>query len=173
MNLVLLGYRGTGKSCIAQILAKKLNRRVYSIDDLIVKSAGRPVPRIVQERGWKKFREMESKIVEEVSRIAQNGVIDCGGGVVLDERNIAHLKRNGKTALLTADIQAILKRIKNDPNRPPLKRGLSFEEEQQQILEERKELYLAAADFVCDTTHRSPKESARRIIDFFQLQPEA
>ena len=88
MNIVLLGYRGTGKSTIARLLAKELDRKLVSIDELIVKSAGMPVPRIVSEWGWPRFREIESQMVREVAAKEDRMVIDCGGGVVLDEDNI-------------------------------------------------------------------------------------
>ena len=88
MNIVLLGYRGTGKSTIARLLAKQLDRKLVSIDELIVKSAGMPVPRIVSEWGWPRFREIESQMVREVAAKEDRMVIDCGGGVVLDEDNI-------------------------------------------------------------------------------------
>ncbi len=130
MNIVLLGYRGTGKSSVARFLARKLNRKLFCIDELIVESAGMSIPKIVDELGWPGFRDIELRIVEEVSGRADDGIIDCGGGVVLDDRNIRNLRRNGKTVLLTASFETILKRIHRDPNRPPLKEGLSFEQEQ-------------------------------------------
>jgi shikimate kinase len=165
MNLVMLGYRGTGKSVLSKILARKLKRKLYRIDDLIAESAGFPVPRIVEKWGWPRFREIESQVVREVSESARNGIIDCGGGVVLDDANIESLKRGGKAILLTADFHTVLKRIRGDKNRPPLKDGVSFEEEQRQILAEREEKYRAAADLVVDTTHKSPEQTASDIIE--------
>ena len=166
MNLVLLGYRGTGKSVLAKILARKLKRKLFRIDDLIVESAGMPVAGIVEKFGWPRFREIESRIVGEVSAQAKDSIIDCGGGVVLDESNIANLKRNGKAILLTVRFETLVKRIRGDRNRPPLKDGLSFEEEQRRILAEREDKYQAAADLVVDTTQKKPNDSALEIIEF-------
>lgn len=168
MNIILLGYRGTGKSVISRILAQKLKRKLVSIDNEIIKSAELPIPQIVQKWGWKKFREIESRIVREVSAIEQEAVIDCGGGVVLDDQNIACLKKQGRAVVLRADSQTLLKRIKNDPNRPPLKEGLSFEDEQKIILKEREPKYQLAADMTLDTTSQKPMATAMEIIRFFQ-----
>jgi len=168
MNIVLLGYRGTGKSIISRILAQKLGRKLISIDKKIVQSAGLPIPQIVQKFGWPRFREIESRIVREVSASEQKAVIDCGGGVVLDDQNIKCLKERGRAVLLRAGLQTLLKRIKNDPNRPALKEGVSFEEEQKLILREREPKYLSAADLICDTTTKQPMATAREIIEFFQ-----
>ena len=168
MNIVLLGYRGTGKSAISEILSQKLNRKLINIDELIAQSAGMPIPEIVEKCGWSKFREMESRIVQEISNGEKDSVVDCGGGVILDDQNVICLKRHGRTVLLKADLQAILERILNDSNRPPLKEGVSFEEEQKIILAEREPKYLAAADMICDTTRQEPMETALQIVKFFQ-----
>ena len=168
MNIVLLGYRGTGKSTVAKYLARKLGRTVYRIDDLIVESMGKPIPRIVEEDGWSRFREVEAEVVREVCSRADGAIIDCGGGVVLNGENIACLKKRGRAVLLTVTLEALMGRIRKDPNRPPLKDGLSFEEEQRQILAERDEKYRAAADMVLDTTQQSPGETAREIIQHFR-----
>ena len=164
MNIVLLGYRGTGKSVLGKILARKLKRRLYRIDDLIVASAGQPISQIVEQEGWPQFRQTESRIVQEVSETAENSIIDCGGGVVLDPENIKNLKRRGKVILLTASLSAILKRLRGDSKRPSLKRGVSFEDEQKQILAEREDKYQMAADLVVDTTQKSPSATADEII---------
>ena len=132
MNIILLGYRGTGKSVLGKILSHKLKRRLYRIDGLIVASAGQPIPEIVEQGGWTHFREIESRIVKEVSESAENSIIDCAGGVVLDPENIKNLKRRGKVVLLTASLSTILKRLRGDSRRPSLKPGLTFEEEQKQ-----------------------------------------
>lgn len=170
MNIVLLGCRGAGKSEVAVILSLKLDREVFSTDQMIVADAGMTIAGIVEEWGWARFREMESEVVEKIASQAKDSVIDCGGGVVLNDNNIQLLKRDGKTVLLKADFETILKRIGEDKNRPPLKDGLSFEEEQRKVLSEREEKYHAAADFECDTTIKSPEETAAAIIEYFSEQ---
>jgi len=167
MNIVLLGYRGVGKSSVAKILAKKLDREVFSIDSMIVEAMGMAIPEIVEEWGWPRFREIESAMVAKVSAEAKDAIIDCGGGVVLDDENIRRLKRGGKTVLLFASLEAILKRTRPDPNRPPLKNGLTFEEEQRRTLSEREEKYRASADIKCDTSAASPGAAATAIIKRF------
>jgi shikimate kinase len=170
LNIVMLGYRGTGKSVIAKILSKELRRKLYRIDEMIAQTAGKPIPEIVEKQGWPSFRKLEADIVSRVAMEAQNSIIDCGGGVVLDENNIVHLKNTGKCVLLTASLSAITGRIKKDPNRPALEAGLSFEEEQKKILADRHEKYQSCADFICDTTTRKPGETAHEIIDHFSEQ---
>ena len=44
MNIVLIGYRGTGKSVVGELLAQKMNRETISMDAEIVKKAGMSIP---------------------------------------------------------------------------------------------------------------------------------
>ena len=166
----MLGYRGTGKSVISKKLSHKLRRRLYKIDDLISQSAGKSIPEIVEQDGWEVFRKKESDIVAEVSSQAKKSIIDCGGGVVLNDANIENLKKDGVCIVLIASLETIIKRIKNDQNRPPLAIGVSFEQEQKQILEEREEKYRAAADFICNTSNRRPVETVQEITEFLKTK---
>lgn len=170
MNIVMLGYRGTGKSVIARILSKELRRKLYRMDDLIVQTAGKPISEIVEQEGWPGFRKLESEVVNRVVGEAQDSIIDCGGGMVLDDNNIVLLKREGKCVLLTASLSTIIRRTKKGRNRPALEEGLSFEDEQKKILADRHEKYQSAADFICDTTSRRPGETAHDTIAFFKEQ---
>ncbi len=47
MNIVLTGYRGTGKSAVARLLAKKLGWQSLSLDAMIAQQEGRTIPQIV------------------------------------------------------------------------------------------------------------------------------
>ena len=166
----MLGYRGTGKSVISKKLSHKLRRKLYKIDDLISRSCGKSIPEIVKQDGWEFFRKKESDIVAEVSSQAKKSIIDCGGGVVLNDANIDNLKKEGVCIVLTANLETIIKRIKHDQNRPPLEVSVSFEEEQKKILKEREQKYHAAADFMCNTTNRRPVETVQEITDFLKTK---
>ena len=170
MNIVMLGYRGTGKSVISKKLSHKLRRKLYKIDDLISRSCGKSIPEIVDQDGWEFFRKKESDIVAEVSSQAKKSIIDCGGGVVLNDANIDNLKKDGVCIVLTANLETIIKRIKHDQNRPPLEVSVSFEEEQKKILKEREQKYHAAADFICNTTNRRPVETVQEITEFLKTK---
>ena len=93
MNIVLIGYRGTGKSTVGKVLATRLGRPVVSTDAEIVRRAGRTVPEIVAQHGWDHFRDLESTVCQDFS--AQDGlIIDTGGGAI--GRAVA-LKENRQT----------------------------------------------------------------------------
>ncbi len=82
MNLVLIGYRGTGKSAVAEILSRKLGMPAVSLDEEIAREAGMPIPEIVEKHGWPWFRDLESEIAERFA-MRDDAILDTGGGVVL------------------------------------------------------------------------------------------
>ncbi len=166
MNLVLIGYRGTGKSTVAELLAKKLNMAVVSLDQEIVRQAGRSIPNIVAEHGWPYFRDLESEVTK---RIAQRNhlIIDAGGGVILRRENVEHLRRNGKLFWLRAAVAVIVARIESGTERPALTAGKSFTEEVEEVLRERTPLYEAAADYRIDTDHLTAEQAADEVARLY------
>jgi len=166
MNVVLVGYRGTGKTTIGRILKEKLKKNFISMDEEIIKKTNMQIPEIISKYGWDYFRDIESEVSEYVSKL-DNYIIDTGGGVVIRQQNIEALKKNGKIILLTADIKTIAERIKKDKERPALK-GKSSTDEIEEVLKEREEKYINAADYIIDTTKKSPEEISKEIIFFLK-----
>jgi shikimate kinase len=154
MNIVLIGYRGTGKSTVGRSLAARLARTVISTDAELVKRAGQPVPDIVAQHGWEYFRDLESHICAELAD--QDGlVIDTGGGAILRPQNVEALKKTGTVFWLTASVDTIARRIGGDTQRPSLTGTKSFIDEIQDVLRERTSRYQEAADHVINTDGRS------------------
>ena len=154
MNIVLVGYRGTGKSAVGRLLAARLGREFVSTDAEIVKRAKRPIPEIVAQEGWEYFRNLESEICRELAG-RDRLVIDTGGGAILRTQNVEALKKNGAVFWLTASVETITKRIGGGNQRPSLTGTKSFVDEIQEVLRERTPKYQAAADHIIATDDRS------------------
>ena len=167
MNIVLVGYRGTGKSTVARMLSKELNFPVFNMDEEITKKAVMSIPEIVEKFGWDSFRDMESEIAEQVSNL-DNHIIDTGGGVILCDKNVKNLRKNSKVFWLKADITTIVKRIKHGRHRPSLTEGKSFVDEIEEVLAQRKEKYKKAADYIIDTSKLSPSDVAEKIVSLMR-----
>lgn len=166
MNLVLIGYRGTGKSTVARLLAEKLGMEVVSLDQEIVRRAGRSIPEIVAQHGWSHFRDLESAVTRDFSG-RDNIIIDAGGGVILRRENVESLRRGGKVFWLRASVPVIVARIEAGTERPPLTVGKSFTEEVEEVLRERTPLYEAAAHHQIDTDALSPKQVADEVARLY------
>jgi shikimate kinase len=163
MNIVLIGYRGTGKSTVGRLLASRLGRQLMSTDAEIVKRAQRTVPEIIAQEGWEYFRDLESDICRELADRDQL-VIDTGGGAILRTQNIETLKKNGTVFWLTASVETIANRIGSDNQRPSLTGTKSFVDEIQEVLQERVPKYQAAADHIIATDHRSINQLVETVL---------
>ncbi len=120
MNIVLFGFMGTGKSAVAQVLARRMNLRWVDMDREIETQQGMSVEKIFEKHGEKFFREQERFLVQEL--IKQDGlVVSTGGGVVLDEANIRDFLAWGCCICLNANSQVIFERTRHRQDRPLLK----------------------------------------------------
>lgn len=167
MNIVLIGYRGTGKSHVGTILAKRFNRRLVSIDAEIVKSAGKSIPAIVAATGWPAFRDLETAEARKLAG-CDDLVIDCGGGVIERPENIAILQGNGRVFWLRAEVATIVSRIEGDNQRPALVAGKTFTEEIAEVLEVRTPKYRAAAHYEIVTDNLTPEAVAAKIAALWE-----
>jgi shikimate kinase len=163
MNIVLIGYRGTGKSSVATLLAHRLRWERISTDAEIIARAKQSIPEIVQAFGWDHFRDLESDVCRDVGK-KDHLIVDTGGGAILRSQNVEALKANGRIFWLTAEIATIQARIGADTQRPSLTGTKSFLEEIAEVLEERRPKYRAAADHVIPTDNQSLTQVADTIL---------
>lgn len=168
MNIVLIGMRGSGKTTIGKLLAKRLGKQFIEMDELIVQRLGQSIPEIVNRYGWEKFRDVEEEIAREVAGW-DNVVNATGGGVVTREKNVQELKKKGKLVWLKANIDTLLRRIGNDQSRPSLT-GKSQRDDMEAVLAERRPIYQRVADFIVDTEGKTPEEVAEAIAKLYTEQ---
>lgn len=161
-NVVLTGFMGTGKTEVGREIARLLGYNFVDADDEIVRTEGMPITEIFSKKGEPYFRDLETKIIKELSKRA-NSVISTGGGAVLREENTLALREKGIIVLLTARAETIYQRTKGDRTRPllqvddPLKKI-------NELLSARMPYYLKA-DIVIDTEGKNPLEIAEEVIE--------
>jgi shikimate kinase len=163
--LFLIGYRGTGKTTVARLLAAKLGWDCVDADEVLESRFGRTIQEIFAAEGEAGFRDRESQVLDELCQ-RQRQVIATGGGVILRPANRERLHRAGTVIWLTADVDTICRRLQADATtasrRPALSVGGRAEVEE--LLRQREPLYREAAQFSVDTTGRTPQEIADEII---------
>lgn len=153
MNIVLIGYRGSGKSTVGRRLATRLKLRFVDVDDLIEKRQGVPISDIVKSHGWGHFRKLERNTIEEISK-EDHLVIAPGGGAVLDTENVKALRKKGFMIWLKADKQTLLRRLSQDPetnSRRPTLTGKGTSEEFKEVMSLREPIYEQASEIQIDT----------------------
>jgi shikimate kinase len=163
MNIVLIGYRGTGKSVVGELLARKLNRETISMDAEIVKKAGMSIPAFVDKNGWPGFRDLETEVARELAG-RDNIIVDCGGGIIERPENIPALRENGVIFWLQASVDVIIDRIAGGTERPALTEGKTFTQEVAEVLDRRTPLYSAAAQHTINTDAMTPEQVADSIL---------
>lgn len=106
-NIVLIGMPSSGKTTIGKALAARIGKRFADTDELIVGTTGKSIPEIFEKEGEKVFREIEKKVICDIA-VNDGTVIATGGGVILDEKNVLALKRNGVIVYLDRKIDNLI-----------------------------------------------------------------
>jgi shikimate kinase len=176
-NIILIGYRGTGKTAVGQELARRLRRPFCDSDAIVEAREGRSIREIVDQKGWPFFRELEKAAILSLSETSRC-IVATGGGAVMDPENARLLKSMGWIVLLTAAEDVLVRRIRADAasreKRPSFSGKASAEVTEQEMLAETKEIlkrrlpvYQQLADLIVDTAQSSPAEVAERILLHF------
>ena len=144
-NITLIGMPGAGKSTIGVVLAKVLGYQFLDSDLLIQKQEKRRLSEIIEEEGYKGFKDVENRVNASIE--AENTVIATGGSVVDCEEAMEHLKSIGTVVYLILSLNALSKRLGNLKGRGVLLReGQNLTD----LYEERTPLYEKYADIVID-----------------------
>ena len=136
-NIVLTGMPGCGKSTVGKLLSESTGRPLFDTDEEIIKLSGKPIKAIFSEEGEKAFRNLESKVIKEISK--KSGVIIAtGGGAVMRAENIDALCGNGKIFFIDRQVSELV---------PTEDRPLAADIQSiEKIYKERYETYLRTAD---------------------------
>lgn len=161
-NLVMVGPMGAGKSCIGRRLAERFDLRFVDVDQVIVAQAGVSISDIFQNAGEAAFRAQEREVL--VGLMAGSGqLISTGGGAVLDPDNRRLLAERGFVVYLAVGVQAQLRRLARDRQRP-----LLLHPDRERLLHElavaRAPLYRQIADLTLNTDHLSPAEATAQLV---------
>ncbi|MDB5331284.1 MAG: aroK [Phycisphaerales bacterium] len=168
MGIVLIGYRGSGKSTVGRKLADRLWQECVEIDDLIVNRAGKTIKEIFEQDGEPAFRAMESDVLKEVGK-REEAVISLGGGALDREENRTALQQAGhKVIYLKCEPSELLRRIQADPQsasaRPNLTSLGGGIAEIEAVLARREPIWRSAMTAELDVTHLTPEEAVVYIV---------
>jgi len=162
-NIALIGFMGTGKTAVGQILAEKLKLKFIETDTLIKEETGKTIPQIFADVGEEGFRELEIEAAKQAAR-KKKTVIACGGGLVLNRINIDRLKKNAVIVHLTASPGETLKRVQRQAGERPLLDVENPLEAIRDMIKFRRPFYERAADIRINTNKMTPEAVAEEII---------
>jgi len=133
MNLVLVGYRGSGKTTVGRALAERLGWPFLDTDQLIEQRMGKTIREIYADRGEPGFRELEAEVVAD---------------------NVRALRATGQLIYLTAPPEILWHRIYGDAHRHVTRLPMDPKTGLQQVrnaLIERDPIYRQASHWIVDT----------------------
>jgi shikimate kinase len=156
-----------GKSAVGRNLAKRLGLRFVDLDRLIEKKERQEVREIFAKRGEPHFRQLEKQTLAQVLR-RHGQVIATGGGVVMDEENLALLRERALVIRLSASVDVLLKRAGSGAKRPLLD-GAERRARIEELLAKRESRY-AQAHITIDTTDLTIDQVAAKIIQLVGAQ---
>ena len=161
-NIFLIGMMGSGKSQTGPVLAKMINYAFVDTDDVIEKASKQSISSIFEKDGEKVFRDVEKKVLKEISQ-HHSLVIATGGGLVTLPENWGILHQ-GIVIWLDLDLRRSIQRLESDQKRRPLLLGDNLVENFSQIYESRKPIYLES-DLRIEVEDQSPYEVATMVAE--------
>lgn len=164
-HIILTGFMGTGKSTVSKILQNLTGKEEIDTDYYIEQTEGRKIKDIFAKEGEEAFRQMETAMIDELEDM-EEGIVSCGGGMVLRDINVKKLKQVGTIVLLTATPETILNRVKGSTGRPLLNGNMNVEFIGE-LMEKRRPYYEKAAELIIPTDEMTPEEAARQIFEHF------
>ena len=152
-NIILVGMPGSGKTRVGYMTARKTGRMFFDTDAEIEKREGATIPEIFSEKGEEYFRDLETQVVMDLSKLS-GVVISTGGGAVLREENRDALRQNGRVVFLKRPLAELSRWGR------PLSQGGSLGK----MYEERLPCYMEAADAETDVLS-SPSKTADAVLE--------
>lgn len=153
---MLIGFMGVGKTTVSKVLSKELSMPEVDMDAYIVRREKMEISDMFETYGEEYFRKVETDCLIEIQK-EKGRIVSCGGGVVVKDENIEHMKDGGVILLLTATPQTVYERVKDSTNRPILNGHMNVEYIEE-LMNKRKARYLEVADIIISTDNKNVKE---------------
>ena len=167
MNIILLGFMGSGKTSIGKLLSEQINFNFIDSDLEIEKRNQMSINNIFQKQGELFFRNKEKELLNEII-IKDNIVFATGGGLPCNISNIKKLNDFGLTIYLRLSNKELYKRLKKQNKTRPLINNLinnDLKEFIRKSVKKREEFYFQSNCIIeCDKI--SEKEILRKINTF-------
>ena len=168
-SICLIGYMGCGKSSVGRYVAGQLGMDFKDTDAMIEESEGRTIPEIFKESGESFFRELEHKLLTELSgeKALRRNVFSTGGGIVMDERNRELIKGLGTVFYLRAKPGTLYKRVGTGDGRPLLETDDMYKKICD-MLTVRGPVYEECADHIIDTDELDMEGTAKKVLEIWR-----
>lgn len=156
-KIYLVGLPGSGKTKLGRILSSKLKYKFIDMDLAIERQEKMTVKDIIETRGIKAFRNLETKLLISIGSF-NNLVVSTGGGIVETIQNKSLLK--GEVIYLKTDPKNI-HFIKEEKIKRPLLKDFTLKE----LYDKRHKLYEDVATIIVDCNNKSDQQIVKEILE--------
>lgn len=121
MQIVLLGYMGSGKTTIGKLLAEKLEIEFLDLDSYIEQIEGTTISTVFNEKGEIYFRRKEAECLRELLATEKDFVLSIGGGTPCYANNmgaISEMTENG--IYLKVGLEELINRLTKAKEERPI-----------------------------------------------------
>ena len=166
MKITLIGYMGTGKSHISNILSNKLNFKLFDLDKEISEKYKLTIPQFFEKYGEIKFRKAEKDALEEILALKENCILSVGGGTPVYYENMETINSESISIYLRTGISTLAERLKKNKQKRPLISNIPDEDLPEFIAKHlfERNPYYSKARYIVDTDQKSTDEVAEEII---------
>ena len=119
IRIFLIGYMGAGKTTLGKAFARAMELTFVDLDWYIEERYHKTVRQIFVERGEEGFRDLERRMLQEVSDF-EDVVISVGGGTPCFFDNMELMNQAGDTVFLDVDVEVLFRRLKAAKQQRPL-----------------------------------------------------
>jgi shikimate kinase len=169
MGIVLVGYRGSGKTSVGRLLAERWGVAFVDLDERITAEASKTIREIFEQQGEVAFRDIESRLLAAV--LAEDGerVVSLGGGAIERAENRRAIRESGRRVIyLRCEPEELLRRISGDPQtaaaRPNLTKLGGGIEEIKSLLARREPWYREVAHGEIDVSSLTVDEVVAELM---------
>lgn len=168
--VVLIGFRGAGKTSLGKLLAQNLSREFIDTDFLLEQKFSLPIHEVFQNLGEEKFREEEYRLLEKFD--ISSAILVLGAGFVDYEPSFRLLKKMSATIIyLEGGTKAIWRRLQQNPERLRNKNLENFSDFETLYLR-RKPFYEELADFTVQNETMQQENALRQLKEICQQDAE-
>ncbi len=167
MNIILIGYMGSGKSYISSGLSESLKRVTIDLDDYIEKKEEKTISEIFLEKGEIYFRKKENEYLKQCLEEHDNAIISLGGGTPCFGNNLEIVKANqGAIVYLKTSLDELVRRLYPERKKRPLIAHLETEDVLKDFIRKHlfeRSYYYNQADYIITTDSKEMHEIADEI----------
>lgn len=166
LNVVLIGFIGSGKTSAGQILAKEMGFDFIDTDSYIEAKVGMSVSEIFRTKGEEYFRDLETMALKGLLKSATHTVIATGAGMPIRAKNQKMLRKLGTVVYLNGDEEEMVKRLEQlDLKERPILQAETTEEDRRQLFLKWRFVYPMVAHRTVDIDDRTPDQVADAVRD--------